>query len=357
MRKLDRYVWKELVVPFLIGTVAVQLMFMINQVMYIYKEFSMQRVPTLAVVQSILYKSPYWLNMTLPVGVALAASLAFTRLTRESELTAMRAAGTPIRRVVLPVALFGALVGLGNYLLAEKVMPRSERRFQEVFTKLGVLGLSPEFRANAVIYLKNYTASFGAVIRQSDDSLKLVEVMLFERPAPNELRFFVGDEGEYVNGKWMIQDATMWWFRGDDLYRFEIGRDVEINEKVLVENVFQVPAQETQTTEELSAAIESGRRTGVDTKRLEVAYHTRFSLPASCMVFAAVTPVFAILFARTGGFAGVLLSFFLVMLYYNAYIVSREILSKYDWMNPVAAAWLPNVVFALAGWLAMRRLE
>ena len=68
-------------------------------------------------------------------------------------------------------------------------------------------------------------------------------------------------------------------------------------------------------------------------------------------------PVFAIIFARTGGFAGVLLSFFLVLLYYNAFIVSTEIFGKNGWLDPVIAAWLPNVVFAVIGLFAMRRLE
>ncbi len=38
--------------------------------------------------QLILFKLPYWLTYTLPVGAALGASLAMSRLARESELTA-----------------------------------------------------------------------------------------------------------------------------------------------------------------------------------------------------------------------------------------------------------------------------
>jgi lipopolysaccharide export system permease protein len=357
MKRLDRYVWRELVVPFLIGTLAVQFMFMINQLMFIFKEFSLQKVPLDAVAQALLYKAPGWLNMTLPVGTALAASLAFTRLARESELTAMRAAGTSIRRVVLPCAFFGLLVGIGNFLIAEKVMPHSERKFQEIFTKIGVMGLTPEFRSNAVIYLKSYTATFGSVIRQSDDQLKLYQILLIERPAPNELRFYMGTEGLYNNGVWTLPDTTLWRFVDGDLEQYVVGKDIVINEKIIIENLLTTSAEQTQTSDELAAAIEVGKRTGTDTRRLEVAFHTRFSVPASCIVFAAIAPVFAIIFARTGGFAGVLLSFFLVLLYYNAFIVSTEIFGKNGWLDPVIAAWLPNVVFAVIGLFAMRRLE
>ncbi|HMS55753.1 MAG TPA: LptF/LptG family permease, partial [Fimbriimonadaceae bacterium] len=80
MRVVDRYVFKELMVPFLIGTVAVVLMFQANFLIYILKTFSLGNIPPLALAQIILLKTPSFLNLTLPVGMALAASLAMSRL-------------------------------------------------------------------------------------------------------------------------------------------------------------------------------------------------------------------------------------------------------------------------------------
>src|SRR2546421_10701839 len=128
MKTLDRYIYRELMVPFLIGTVAGALMFQANMLIFLFKNFSLQNVPTLAVLDMILYKTPYFLNMTLPVGGALATSLAFSRLTRESELTAIRAYGTPIMRAVFPVIWFGLAVGIGNCRVAERVILASDKR-------------------------------------------------------------------------------------------------------------------------------------------------------------------------------------------------------------------------------------
>ena len=100
MKKLDWYMLKELTVPFLIGTVAVLLMFQANQFIYLFKSVSLQNVPFSAFAQLVLYKTPYWANMTLPVGMSLAASLAMSRITRESELTAIRAAN--VEAIFLP---------------------------------------------------------------------------------------------------------------------------------------------------------------------------------------------------------------------------------------------------------------
>jgi lipopolysaccharide export system permease protein len=65
----------------------------------------------------------------------------------------------------------------------------------------------------------------------------------------------------------------------------------------------------------------------------------------------------AVNFARSGAFMGVLLSIFLVLLYYNAYVISTEILGRNSWVSPVVAAWLPNVVFLVLGLVFLRRAE
>lgn len=357
IKKLDSYVWRELFVPFLIGTLAVSLMFSINQLMAIMKEISLQNVPREAIFLSLIYKLPFWMNMTLPIGVSLAASLAFTRLSRESELTAMRAAGIPIFRAIIPVVTFGIAVALGNYLLVEKVMPQSERKFTDIARKVGLLGIMPEFRSNAVVYLRDYTASFGSVIRTSDDTLQLSKVILIQRPRPDETIIFTSDSGTYKDGIWRLHKPYVWMLKGLDLMGVKPRKeDTVIDQRIIIDDLLNPRGEETQTANQLLEAINNGKKTGLDTRQLEVAYHNRFSIPFSCIVFAMVAPIFAILFARTGGFAGVLLSIFLVMVYYNVYIICSDIIGRNGLMPPVAAAWLPNIIFSIIGVLALRRL-
>src|SRR5688572_23022560 len=106
---------RELMVPFLIGTVAVIMMFQANLYIALAKQLNLDIVLLSAVLQYILYMTPSFMIMTLPVGTALGTSLAMTRLVRESEVVAMRAAGTPVLRILAPLVGFGILVGLANF--------------------------------------------------------------------------------------------------------------------------------------------------------------------------------------------------------------------------------------------------
>jgi lipopolysaccharide export system permease protein len=358
LKKLDLYLLRELIVPFLIGTVAVVLMFQANTLIFQLKTFSVATVPATAMVQYILYKTPSFLVMTLVVGTSLAASLAVSRLVRESELTAMRAAGASILRVLLPITFFGLFVAACNFVISEKLMPRSEKASQELLMQIGLLGAMPEFKSNVLINLSHYSASFGTVARNADGSVKLGDVMLIERPRPGEMMLILSDSGSYRDGVWTMHNTYVWRIEGLKLYAVKSGKkDLVINERVTVESIFAQPIPEQESLETLGKVIREAKARGDDTTWLEITYHTRFSVPAACIVFALVAPVFAVWLGKGGGFTGVLLSIFLVFLYFNAYVISTEILGRNGYVNPFIAAWLPNFLFILMGVLAVRRLE
>lgn len=356
MKKLDLYILKELIVPFFIGTLAVVLMFQANQLIAQFKVFSLQSVPISALMQSLLYRTPSYLVMTLPVGMALASSLAISRLVRESELTAMRSAGARLMRIVMPVAFFGLIVAIGNFYLVERVVPVAQREARKVEQQVALLSAGPEFQSNVIVRLRNFTASIGTVSRGADNSIQLSNILLVERPRVGEVILYMADDGEYRAGNWTLPGARIWALKDSRLQQFTV-KDFRINEPITVEQLFIDPAPEEQTAEQLLAAIKEGERFGRNTSSLEVAYHVRFSVPAACLVFAIVGPVFAMAFSRSGGFVGVLLSIVLVFLYYNVYVIATEIVGKNGWLSPVLSAWLPNVLFGALGILGIRRLE
>jgi len=356
LKKLDFYMIRELIVPFLIGTCSVVLMFQANTYIYVAKMYNTDNIPRKAVLQYILYQTPSYLNMTLPVGMSLAASLAISRLARESELTALRAAGARILRVIAPVVAFGFLVAIGNFYLVEKIIPHGAKEANRLAYTLGVLGMAPNMKTNAFLNLHQYAANFELVERVGDD-LRIRGVTLIEHPEPNVTAITSAKTATYHNGIWSFHDAYFRVIKDLELQVFHPKDDFKINESIVSGDLFAPPMADEMTMGELVDSIRAGKKVGTDTKDLEIKLNVKFSVPAACIIFALIGPVFAIFFARNGGFVGVFLSIVLVMLYYNAYIISTEILSKFQQMPGWLAAWLPNILFAIAGVIAIRRLE
>jgi len=347
---------RELIVPFLIGTVAVVLMFQANLLIFLFKTYSISNLPLAAILKYILYKTPFFLNMTLPVGIALATSLAMSRLVRESELTAMRAAGASILRVVVPIAAFGVMVGIANFAIAESLMPRAEKAATKLNSQLVALAAAPDFASNVTRTIGNYTVRIGNVFRLSNGGLQLNDVCLIETPRPFEEVVYQAKTGTYDAGVWTFPNATVWSFKDNNLTELDV-KTLTISERININDIYSQPAPTEQTLGQLRATIKDAKAQRQDTSELEVTYYERYSVPAACFVFALVGPVFAIWLGRGGGFAGVLLSILMVLLYWNVYIISTEILGRLAWVSPVVAAWLPNALFLGAAVLAVRRLE
>ena len=356
MKRLDTYVIRELIVPFLIGTLSVVLMFQANTYIGIAKTFNLNNIPTKAIFQFILYQTPSYLNMTLPVGMALASSLAISRLARESELTALRAAGARILRVIAPIIAFSCLVAIGNFFLVERVIPSASKEANRILYTIGVLGMAPNVKTNAFMNLRQYAANFESVEKVGDD-LKIRGVTLIEHPKPDTVSLTTANTATYHNGIWSFHDAFYRVLKGAELQVYHPKDDFIINESIVAGDLFAPPMTEEMTIKELLDSIKDGRKVGANTKDLEVKLNVKFSVPAACIIFALIGPVFAILFSKSGGFVGVFLSIVIVLLYYNAFVISTEILSKVDQVPGWLAAWLPNILFIIAGVIAIRRLE
>ncbi len=358
MKLMDRYIVRELIVPFLAGSIAIALLFGANQLIFILKTYNVQNVPPMAMAQMIFFRMPFWLNMTLPAGISLAASLAITRLARESEITAMRAVGVRVVRVILPVMLFGVLVAIGNFFLVEKVMPLSEQKARRLEVEAGIAAATPMFNSNVWLTLRQYHARLGSVTRQPDDSLEITDVVLGETPRTDTVTFMTAPRGVYKNGIWTFSDVRFWLVSQNKLKLTQgTGKVLTVPQPIFISDLFEQGQPEDKTAEQLLAIIKSGKAAGHDMTKEEVQFHQRFSVPAACIVFAIVAPIFAIVFSRTGSFVGVLLSLILVLLYYNAYVISGDIFGRNHWLSPWLAAWLPNFIFVALGLLGIRRLE
>ncbi|MCW5936370.1 MAG: LptF/LptG family permease [Fimbriimonadaceae bacterium] len=348
---------RELSVPLFIGTIVIALLFVANDMIALFKTFNLESIPPLAIIQLLLFKLPQWLSMTLPVGAALGASLAISRLARESEITAMRAAGVRVLRVFLPVLVCGAVVAACNFLVVDRLVPPAAKAYTRLINEVGLLGAAPQFRSNVVLEIDRFTASFGTVSRSDQGTILLTEILLIERPRQGETILYWAKSGEYKDGVWRILAPTIYHLRGTTLTAAETKKEVPINEPIRIADLFAPPTPDQETVASLQEAIRSRRAALQSTTALEIALQQKFAVPFSCLVFSLTGAVFAMLFARAGPFMGVLVSLGLVWLYFNLYVISGEIFGRNHWVSPMVAAWLPNLLYLFVGLILVRRLE
>ena len=360
VKRLDRYVFREMLPPFIMGVLIVVVMFQANFYMALGKNDLTRNVPTLAILKIILLETPGFLNQTLPIAVSLAASLAVSRIARESELTALRSAGIRVMRVLLPVALFGVLVGVGDYLMIDRVTPNWSRASKGLQTNVNILASVGDFITNVQLRLQSYTVNIGSVTKENrnSDALALKDILLIERPEPGQMTAIVAPEGTYRQGLWNFTNAKTFKFRsGSSSCDMIESKTFRINQKDAISYLVMAPGAPEMGIQELKQKIQDLQKLGQYTRNYEIEYYVKYSTPTMCLIFALVAPIFSIKFAKQGGFIGVLVSMVVVLLYFNAWVICTQIIGKNPSVNPAIAAWLPNILFLIAGLFGLRSLE
>jgi len=120
---LDRYLVSELTGPFLFGLSAFTLIFVATQILAIGRLVTDEHAPLIAAIQYFLWDMTYYLLLVIPMAMLLGTLLAMQRLSSESEITAMKAGGISLIRIVAPLLIVGVLISLLALAVQEEFVP------------------------------------------------------------------------------------------------------------------------------------------------------------------------------------------------------------------------------------------
>lgn len=186
MRLLDRYVMGEFVRMLILSLISLTAIFVLVHLMDHIDLYLDEGAPWPAIGKYYLYQTPFNLLLTMPMAMLVATILALGELGRHGELTAMKASGVSLYRMVAPILAFALLLSLGVLALGETVVPRLNERVNDVYDE-EIRGEPPG--------RENFRGSF---VYQNDDGYTYIVRALFVEegvvpdsmapPSPEEAR-------------------------------------------------------------------------------------------------------------------------------------------------------------------------
>ncbi len=124
MRILTRYILKAHVAPFFFALSVLTGILMINTVARRLESLAGKGLPWSVMAEVFVLSLPHILALTLPMAVLVATLFAFSRLAADNEITALKASGVNLNRLLLPLLVVATLFGgfmlwFNDYLLPE----------------------------------------------------------------------------------------------------------------------------------------------------------------------------------------------------------------------------------------------
>src|SRR5262245_4115477 len=136
MRILDRYIFREILIPTLIGLVALTFVFFSRELGHLLEIIIRQAATTTELAEVSVAILPKVLTFTLPMAVLVGILTGFGRMSSDNEAIALRAVGISMRRVLRPVLVLAVAAWLVNAVLTVWIAPGTASQLRAVEKKI-----------------------------------------------------------------------------------------------------------------------------------------------------------------------------------------------------------------------------
>jgi len=348
---LDRYIIRKYIAIFLLVFLALILISVIVTFFERIDNVYEHNKPISLLFQYIWYNLPEFIHYLLPVTALTSALLALGLLTKFNEITAMKACGISLYRIIAPIILMAVLASLFSFYVQERILPYSNKKREAIWNKINdVPPRSYTYldrrwvlsRGKDRIYHYNYFDPEKAVFNHLSVFDLNPSSWSFERRVYSE-RGYLGEGTLSLENCW-VRD-----FLGEKTERFDrrSGMNLSrIEEMSYFLKEWKEPSQ--MNFGELRKYIKEIEESGFDTVKFKVDLHYKISFPLASLIMTIIGIPFAFSMGKRGTLVGIGLSIVIAMVYWGAIGVLRE-LGMINFLPAFLSAWGPNLIFGLVG--------
>ncbi len=355
---LDSYVVVEFLKVFALVLASFVLLMLLFTFFELLGDIIRNRSPFVVVGEYLLNLTPSMIYLIAPLSVLIAVLVVFGGLNRSNELTAMKATGISVYRVVLPILAIASVLAAGLFAFDETYVPGANRR-QEAL-RAAIKGRPPQ-----TFQRPDEKWMFG--IERPDVPSHIFYYQFFD---PDGNRFanisvFTFQPGTFALERRLYAASAEWdagrkaWVFRNGWERAFAGEEVRSYRTFgattlpgLAEGPQYFKRDPRLSSEmsfgELARYIRDLQRSGFDTMRLRVQLNHKLAYPLVTLVMAVLAVPFALSMGRSGSLAGIGVAIGVAV----AYWVLSSTLEAMGYVNilpAVLAAWSPDLLFALAG--------
>ncbi|MBO9542574.1 LptF/LptG family permease [bacterium] len=356
LKTIDAYILLDLQKPFIAGTFGFVVMNLAN-LLYIYAKLIVDSgVPVSVVLKLLAFNLPAIMVITFPVAYLFATLLTIGRLSRDSEITALRACGTSFKRITVPIIIGSVIVSYGNFLINDQMVPWANRNVVDLVRTIMLRQSKPIFKDN--VFFKGQDNRYFYVKQVDQRSNIMYSVMIFDRTGTTPV-VISARQGTWSGRRWKLTDGVIHRYGQEDFVQVEepfANYDVEVDQNPETFFTQGDLSPQEQTSAQLKKQIDTMKSGGVDTKSTEVDYYLKFSLPWTALFVTLFAAPIGLRFARLGTFIGVAITIATVFVYYIVMSIARS-MGNAGMLDPITAAWVENFLFGIVGVFLLWRVD
>lgn len=357
IRTLDRYVFGSWVRIFVLTALGFPLVSILINLTDTLNKLLDRGLTMREIVVSYVYSIPENVFLVMPAAVLFATVFTVGAMGRHSELTAAKAGGMSFHRLVAPI-LVAAVLATGLAFVVGEMAPGATARQAEIQK-------SKQTRSTRSRYNFVYRADAGWVytVRSLDIGTRQLKQLLLERQG-NGVQYpgliITADSASWddTTRHWRVTSGTSRIIAGSSkeaAFAFHTMRLRALTQSP-ADLLAEPKAPEEMRYAELGRYIDALKRSGNDANKLVVEQSLKLALPATCLIIALFGAPLAVQAPRAGAAIGVAISLGTTVIFLLMTQIMKAVGSG-GLIEPTLAAWLPNMVFLLAGLVLLARVR
>ena len=357
---LDEYAMGSFLRNFVLVLSSLTVLFLIFTFFELIGDIIKYRTPLVTVGDYLLNLIPFILYNVTPLCSLVAVLITFGALSRSSEITAMKATGVSLYRIVTPVLLVAAILAVLLFAFDESYLPAANRRQEALLSSIKGKPAQTFLRPDRK-WMSGQASGSGEPTRifyyQAFDADRNIfaNITVFEfEPGTFTLSRRIYAESAHWDaaaGHWEFDNGWERVFANGDsvtnYHTFQESSFGEIHETPIYFKKEERPSQE-MSYRELSSYIRDLQQSGFDTTPLRVQLNRKLSYPLLTLVMAILAVPFSLAAGKRGSLAGIGAALALAILYWVLAGISEN-LGNVNSLPAVLAAWSPDLLFAMAG--------
>ena len=136
MRLLDRYIIREILLPFVIALVVLTFVLIIPFIIELAEELIQKGVSWPVIAQLMVTLLPATLGLTIPMALLVGVLVAFGRLSGDREIVVLMACGVSPYRLLRPVLALGVVAALGTLYVMIESIPNANQTHREIVARV-----------------------------------------------------------------------------------------------------------------------------------------------------------------------------------------------------------------------------
>ena len=368
IKLIDRYVGSGVVITTIYGLFVLSLVLVLGNIFKELLDLMINRdVPVKYLFMFMLYVLPFSFTFTVPWAFLTAVLLVFGRMSADNEMVALRACGTSLFRVCLPVLGVALVLSAFTFWINTTVAPRALDAMRNSIVTIARSNPQSLFTAGEVIdEFSGRKIFIGGKEGSMLSNVTLIEEAAGAQPQrvilAQEGEIEVDDEGGELlltlrNARFEQRDEKA----PDDVSQIRHGisvgeATVSIQLLDLVNNYWLSKPLRAYTLRELWSYLPEAESQNDPelVSRVKVEMSKRVSLSLACIAFAIVAMPLGVTAQRKETSIGFAISLALAFAYFF-FVVLAEMLRDNTALHPYLLLWVPNALFiGIGAWLLAR---